>query len=325
MEHCELFFEVVDESSDSPALDLLSSSSSIPFDGVTGVTVRLRRDQASNLVNPGFAPGLFTTIEPERRRACCSHQKLGALDFELEAGHEGAASQRSCQPRPRSWSVKRHHRIGAGRPRAPSKLGPTPVTSKNKAWFRPKQDRRARLSSEHWILSSKTDTKWRPRNVPVNPGRVPGWSSDIIESVLGGPELLASLDPHTSKNKAWFRPKQDRRARLENAPATGRGTAQASASTAEMTTEEYRTVLPRLPTGFITSTRALDYVQWNLCQTTRPNIGKIVSVVYQDVAIGHNSDERGDAKRRPAEVCEHHYSKATRPADVLKDGDELPP
>ncbi|KAG0414915.1 hypothetical protein HPB47_007913 [Ixodes persulcatus] len=52
-------------------------------------------DQASNLVNPGFAPGLFTTIEPERRRACCSHQKLGALDFGLEDGHEGAASQRS--------------------------------------------------------------------------------------------------------------------------------------------------------------------------------------------------------------------------------------
>ncbi|KAM7296478.1 uncharacterized protein LOC115319502 [Ixodes scapularis] len=44
-----------------------------------------------------------------------------------------------------------------------------------------------------------------------------------------------------------------------------------------------------------------------------------------DVAIGHNSDERGDAKRRPAEVCENHYSKATRPADVVKDGDELPP
>ncbi|KAG0411271.1 hypothetical protein HPB47_011599 [Ixodes persulcatus] len=38
MGHCELFFVVVDESSDSPAQDLLSSSSSIPFDGVTGVT-----------------------------------------------------------------------------------------------------------------------------------------------------------------------------------------------------------------------------------------------------------------------------------------------
>ncbi|KAG0411718.1 hypothetical protein HPB47_011167 [Ixodes persulcatus] len=187
------------------------------------------------------AVGLFTTIEPERRRACCSHQKLGALDFELEDGHEGAASQRSCQPRPRTWLVKRHHRTGAGQPRAPRKLGPTPVTSKNKAWFRPKQDRRSRLSEvrmiqildgktpvkwkkkvlltaqrsfhhhragaasclllasearQHWILSSKTDTKGRPRNVPVNPGRVPGWSSDTIELVLGGPELLASLDPH---------------------------------------------------------------------------------------------------------------------------------
>ncbi|KAG0444260.1 hypothetical protein HPB47_013994 [Ixodes persulcatus] len=43
MDHCELFFEVVDESSDSPAQDLLSSSSSIPFHGVTGVTVRLHR------------------------------------------------------------------------------------------------------------------------------------------------------------------------------------------------------------------------------------------------------------------------------------------
>ncbi|KAG0429438.1 hypothetical protein HPB47_023638 [Ixodes persulcatus] len=101
--------------------------------------------QASHLVNPGFAPGLFATIEPERLRACCSHQKLGALDFELEDGHEEAASQRSCQPRPRTWLVKRHHRIGAGRPRAPSKIGPTPVTSKNKARFRPKQDRRSRL------------------------------------------------------------------------------------------------------------------------------------------------------------------------------------
>ncbi|KAG0434792.1 hypothetical protein HPB47_018885, partial [Ixodes persulcatus] len=36
MDHCELFFEVVDESSDSPAQDLLSSSSSIPFDGRDG-------------------------------------------------------------------------------------------------------------------------------------------------------------------------------------------------------------------------------------------------------------------------------------------------
>ncbi|KAG0433546.1 hypothetical protein HPB47_019819 [Ixodes persulcatus] len=43
------------------------------------------------------------------------------------------------------------------------------------------------------------------------------------------------------------------------------------------------------------------------------------------VAGGHNSDERGDAKRRPAEVCEHPYSKATRPADVVEDADELPP
>ncbi|KAG0411521.1 hypothetical protein HPB47_011349 [Ixodes persulcatus] len=43
MDHCELFFEVVDESPDSPTQDPLSSSSSIPFDGVTGVTVRLRR------------------------------------------------------------------------------------------------------------------------------------------------------------------------------------------------------------------------------------------------------------------------------------------
>ncbi|KAM7304955.1 uncharacterized protein LOC121835026 [Ixodes scapularis] len=35
----------------------------------------------------------------------------------------------------------------------------------------------------------------------------------------------------------------------ENIPATGRGTAEASASTTEMLTNEYRTVLPRLPTG----------------------------------------------------------------------------
>ncbi|KAG0442836.1 hypothetical protein HPB47_015571, partial [Ixodes persulcatus] len=38
MDHCELFFEVVDESPDSLAQDPLSSSSSIPFDRVTGVT-----------------------------------------------------------------------------------------------------------------------------------------------------------------------------------------------------------------------------------------------------------------------------------------------
>ncbi|KAM7307253.1 uncharacterized protein ISCGN_010889 [Ixodes scapularis] len=35
----------------------------------------------------------------------------------------------------------------------------------------------------------------------------------------------------------------------ENTPATGRGIAEASARTTDMTTEEYRTVLPRLPTG----------------------------------------------------------------------------
>ncbi|KAG0438282.1 hypothetical protein HPB47_017073, partial [Ixodes persulcatus] len=39
MDHCEVFFEVVDESPDSPAQDPLSSSSSIPFDRVTGVTI----------------------------------------------------------------------------------------------------------------------------------------------------------------------------------------------------------------------------------------------------------------------------------------------
>ncbi|KAG0420544.1 hypothetical protein HPB47_003441 [Ixodes persulcatus] len=38
MDQCELLFEVVDESPDSPAQDPLSSSSSIPFDRVTGVT-----------------------------------------------------------------------------------------------------------------------------------------------------------------------------------------------------------------------------------------------------------------------------------------------
>ncbi|KAG0412448.1 hypothetical protein HPB47_010421, partial [Ixodes persulcatus] len=91
---------------------------------------------ALHLVNPGSAPGPFATIEPERRHACCSHHKLGALDSELEDGHEGAASQ---QPRPRTWLVKRHHRTVSGWPRAPSKLGHTPMTSKNKALFRPKQ------------------------------------------------------------------------------------------------------------------------------------------------------------------------------------------
>ncbi|KAG0428060.1 hypothetical protein HPB47_024918, partial [Ixodes persulcatus] len=44
----------------------------------------------------------------------------------------------------------------------------------------------------------------------------------------------------------------------------------------------------------------------------------------KNVTIGHNSDERGDAKRKPAKVCEHPYSKATRPADVVEDADELP-
>ncbi|KAG0421077.1 hypothetical protein HPB47_003019, partial [Ixodes persulcatus] len=40
MDHCELFFEFVDESPETPAQDPLSSSSSIPFDRVTGVTSR---------------------------------------------------------------------------------------------------------------------------------------------------------------------------------------------------------------------------------------------------------------------------------------------
>ncbi|KAG0418305.1 hypothetical protein HPB47_004944 [Ixodes persulcatus] len=60
-------------------------------------------DQRNTTTTEVEDEGLFATIEPERRRACCSHQKLGALDFELEDGHEGAASQHSCQPRPRTW------------------------------------------------------------------------------------------------------------------------------------------------------------------------------------------------------------------------------
>ncbi|KAG0443412.1 hypothetical protein HPB47_014946 [Ixodes persulcatus] len=43
MDQCELFFKVVDETPNSFAQDPLSSSSSIPFDRVTGVTSRWRK------------------------------------------------------------------------------------------------------------------------------------------------------------------------------------------------------------------------------------------------------------------------------------------
>ncbi|KAG0445689.1 hypothetical protein HPB47_018850 [Ixodes persulcatus] len=62
MDHCEIFFEVVDESSDSPAQDLLSTMVSGPFESETWALIRLWEDNIGELRRQRRNAGVYETI-----------------------------------------------------------------------------------------------------------------------------------------------------------------------------------------------------------------------------------------------------------------------
>ncbi|KAG0423178.1 hypothetical protein HPB47_001032 [Ixodes persulcatus] len=87
MDHCELFFEVVDESPDSPTQDRLSSSSSIPFDhatGVTGIPAQCCRSL------PAGSRSSVARFEAATRRLVSGRRVWGVVDRPLHRADEPA-------------------------------------------------------------------------------------------------------------------------------------------------------------------------------------------------------------------------------------------
>ncbi|KAG0417573.1 hypothetical protein HPB47_005506 [Ixodes persulcatus] len=116
MDHCELFFEVVDDSSDSPAQDPLSSSSFIPFDRVSGVTGGTFLPSPKIFGDPGSCPQNFRLRGAGRCpdsvyvAAATSTPRSDAIEVTVEGEPLSLAEASSAD-----WqTIHRRHRLTPG-------------------------------------------------------------------------------------------------------------------------------------------------------------------------------------------------------------------